>query len=187
MPSVSLQHWQNDRMPRLTQIDAQCAASLATVPPNIHLIEENLRGYVVLLSAHFQGFCRDLYTEAAQLVVSRVSPRLRTLTLAQFIAHCVLDHGNPNIDNLAKDFDRFGFDLRTEINMDPANAARRQHLAALNQWRNVAAHQRTRLPVGGSLTLVALQSWRSSCDGLATSLDGVVYNQLRSILRRKPW
>jgi len=59
MPSVSLLHWQNDRMPRLTQIDAQCAVSLAATPPNAYWIEENLRGYVVLFSAHFQGFCID--------------------------------------------------------------------------------------------------------------------------------
>jgi 5-formaminoimidazole-4-carboxamide-1-beta-D-ribofuranosyl 5'-monophosphate synthetase len=46
--------------------------------------------------------------------------------------------GNPNIDNIAKDFDRFGFDLRAEINADPANAIRQQHLATLNlsaTWR----------------------------------------------------
>ena len=187
MPSVSLQHWQNDRMPRLTQIDAQCAASLAAVPPNAYLIEENLRGYVVLLSAHFQGFCRDLYTEAAQLIAFGVRPRLRLLLVAQFSARRVLDHGNPNIDNIAKDFDRFGFDLRAEINTDPANASRQQHLATLNQWRNVAAHQGTALPAGGPLTLPTLQAWRQSCSGLATSLDAIMYNEVRMILRRKPW
>ena len=48
MPSASLLHWRKDRMPRLTQIDVQCAASLAMVPPNVQLVEENLRGYVVL-------------------------------------------------------------------------------------------------------------------------------------------
>jgi hypothetical protein len=69
MASASWQQWQNDRMPHLQQIDLQCAASLATVPPNAHLVEENLRGYVVLLSAHFQGFCRDLYTAATQVIV----------------------------------------------------------------------------------------------------------------------
>jgi hypothetical protein len=118
MPSVSLLHWQNDRTPRLTQIDAQCAVSLAAVPPNAYLIDENLRGYVVLLSAHFQGFCRDLYTEAAQLIAFRVPQRLRTLILAQFIAHRALDRGNPNIDNIAMDFDRLDFDLRAKINTD---------------------------------------------------------------------
>jgi hypothetical protein len=52
-------------MVRLAEIDAQCAASQVLAPPNPRLVDENLRGYVVLLSAHFQGFCRDLYTEAA--------------------------------------------------------------------------------------------------------------------------
>jgi hypothetical protein len=37
------------------------------VPLNPALLDENLRAYVLLLSAHFQGFCRDLYTECAQM------------------------------------------------------------------------------------------------------------------------
>jgi hypothetical protein len=174
MPSVSLFHWQNDRTPRLTQIGVQCAASLGAVPPNAYLIDENLRGYVVSLSAHFQGFCRDLYTEAAQVIAFEVQPQLQLLILTQFTSHRVLDRGNPNLDNIAKDFDRLGFDLRTEMNSDPANASRRQHLAALNQWRNVAAHQGTTLPAGGPLNLALLQTWRMSCSGLATSLDAIM-------------
>ena len=65
MPSASLQHWVNDRMPCLNEIETQCAASQALAPTNPRLCEEYLRGYIVLLSAHFQGFCRDLYTESA--------------------------------------------------------------------------------------------------------------------------
>ena len=55
MPSASLLEWQTERMPRLDEIDTQCAASLARAQPNPRLVDENLRGYVVLLSAHFQG------------------------------------------------------------------------------------------------------------------------------------
>jgi hypothetical protein len=65
MPSASLQRWTNDRLPRLAVIEAQCAASVAALPPNPYLSEENLLGYVVLLTAHFQGYCRDLHSEAA--------------------------------------------------------------------------------------------------------------------------
>jgi hypothetical protein len=187
MPSLSLQRWQNDRILRLTEVDAQCGASLALVPPNPRLVEENLRGYVVLLSAHFQGFCRNLYTEASQIIASKVRTSLQVLIQAQFSAHRALDHGNPNAENIARDFDRFDFDLKMELNADPANVPRRQDLAALNQWRNVAAHQGTTLPPGGPLSLAALQAWRASCNGLAISLDGIVYNQLRRILKRKPW
>jgi hypothetical protein len=119
-------------MPRLAEVDAQCAACLALVPVSPTLVEENLRGYVLLLSAHFQGFCRNLYTEGAQIIVSKVRASLKVLIQAQFTAHMKLDHGNPNIQNLRGDFERFGlpFDLAAA---DPANPARLTHLGALNQ------------------------------------------------------
>ncbi len=139
MPSTSLLRWQNDRMRRLGEIDAQCAASLALAPPQPNLVEENLRGYVLLLSAHFQGFCRDLYTECAQIVVSKVRPALQLLIQDQFTAHRKLDHGNPNLQNLKEDFERFDFTLDL-ASADPANPARLQDLALLSRWRNVAAH-----------------------------------------------
>jgi hypothetical protein len=69
MPSASLLKWQNVRLLGLAHFDRQCVASLAQVPPNPALVDENYRGYVLLLSAHFQGFCRDLYAECAQVVV----------------------------------------------------------------------------------------------------------------------
>ncbi len=185
MPSVSLLHWQNDRMPRLQQVDLQCAAALSASPPNVHLIDENLRGYVLLLSAHFQGFCRDLYTEAAQIISAKIRPRLRLLIFEQFTAHNKLNHGNPTYDHLKEDFKRFGFTL--DLTIDPANVPRLSHLSALNKWRNVAAHQGTTIPMGILLNLPSLRNWRTSCDGLATSLDAILYNHLRKILRRSPW
>jgi hypothetical protein len=185
MPSASLQRWQNDRMLNLTEIDTQCAASPALVPANPRLVDENLRGYVLLLSAHFQGFCRDLYTECAQIIVSKVRPKLQPLIQSQFAAHLRLDHGNPNLKSLKEDFERFGtaFNLATA---DPANQARLANLSRLNDWRNVAAHQGN-LPTGAPLSLLLLQAWRNSCDGLATSLDQITYNVVRRILRRSPW
>jgi hypothetical protein len=187
MPSASLQRWQNDRVPRLAQIDAQCAASLAAPVPNPHLTDENLRGYVLALSAHFQGFCRDLYTESSQIVVARVRrPALEILFQAQFSAHRKLDRGNPTLDNLRADFKRFGFNLDLAT-ADPANVPRLADLARLNAWRNVAAHQGTPTAAAGPLTLPLVQAWRNSCDGLASSLDDVMYNELRRILRRRPW
>src|SRR5437588_980006 len=111
MPSASLLRWQNDRMPRLTEVDTQCAASLALVRPQPNLVEANLRGYVLLLSAHFQGFCRDLHTECAAIIARRVRASLRPLILAQLNAHRKLDHGNPNLPTLREDFKRFDLTL----------------------------------------------------------------------------
>ncbi len=104
MPSASLQYWLNDRVLGLNEIETQCAASQAQALPNPLLREENLRGYMVLLSAHYQGFCRDLYSESAQIIVSRVRASLQVLIQDQFTAHRSLDHGNPNLQNLRKDF-----------------------------------------------------------------------------------
>ena len=187
MPSASLVQWTSVRLPRLAQIDGQCMLTLAAGLPNPDLIDENLRGYVMALSAHFQGFCRDLYTEASQILVSKVTrPALAAIFQAQFTAHRKLDHGNPNIDNLKADFKRFGFTLDL-AGADPANPPRLAHLAKLNEWRNVAAHQGTPTAKAGPLTRSLVATWHVSCDGLAHSLDAILYNQLRRILRRQPW
>jgi hypothetical protein len=60
------------------------------------------------------------------------------------------------------------------------------HLARLDKLRNVAAHH-GHVPPGGIPDLAMIQSWRISCEGLATSLDGVMYNELRGRLGKRPW
>jgi hypothetical protein len=184
VPSASLLQWQNDRMLRLQQVDLQCSSCLATVPSNAHLIEENLRAYVMLLSAHFQGFCRDLYTESAMVIASKVRRALRLLVQQQFTARRKLDRGNPNLQNLKDDFNCLGLTL--DLTSDPANLSRLSHLSDLNRWRNVAAHQGTTAPPGIPLNLLSLKAWQTSCEGLAVSLDDAVYNHLRRILKRAP-
>src|SRR5262249_53202050 len=115
----------------------------------------------------------------------RVRATLRVLIQDQFTAHRALDHGNPNFQNVKKDFERFGFTLNL-AHADPGNPARLQHLAELNKWRNVAAHHGS-VPPSGLPSLADLHDWRNSCHGLAASLDRIMYNQLRRILRRAPW
>jgi hypothetical protein len=87
---------------------------------------------------------------------------------------------------LKTDFKRFGFTLDL-ARADAANPARLAHLSTLNAWRNIAAHQGRPTPAAGPLTLNQVRAWRISCDGLATSLDGIMYNALLKALRRKPW
>jgi hypothetical protein len=184
MPSVSLQTWQNDRMLNLAGIDGQCSNSLALRPSNPRLVDENLRGYVLLLSAHFQGYCRDLYAEATQVVVAKVRYSLQLRVQRQFTTGLKLDHGNPNLQNIRLDFERFGFVLNFAA-VDPTNARRLNDLSELNDWRNVAAHHGKL--TGPPLTIHRVRAWRNSCDGLATSLDRIMYNELRIMLRRPPW
>ena len=69
-------------------------------------------------------------------------------------------------------FSRFGFSVRD--------------LGRLNFWRNVVAHHNV-VPPGGLPSQADLQRWRNSCDGLATSVDGIMYNELQKILATAPW
>lgn len=186
MPSASLQRWQNDRKPRLAEIDANCAAVAALTPPNALLAEESLRGYVMLLSGHFQGFCRNLYTECVQVFVSRVPAELQAMVQLQSFSELKLNSGNPTVESIRKDFERLGFTVNFAA--DPANVPRLTHLGHLNKWRNAVAHQKPTAPTGiPPFTLAFVQSWLISCEGLANWLDAVAYNEMVRILGVAPW
>jgi hypothetical protein len=140
----------------------------------------------MLLSGHFQGFCRDLYTECSQICASVVPVNLQTAVQAQFAAELKLNTGNPTAENIRKDFERFGFLL----NLAGAFPNQLTHLGHLNYWRNASAHQRTTPPPAGmppTLSLPDIQTWRTSCDGLATSLDTIMQVELTRILGNPPW
>jgi hypothetical protein len=73
---------------------------------------------------------------------------------------------------------------------DPANPVRITHLGHLNYWRNAVAHQKATPPPPGVpavLLLADIQTWRASCDGLATSLDHIMHAELLRILGVAPW
>jgi hypothetical protein len=187
MPSAALLKWQNERRPSLAEIDTQCAASVAAVPANLALIDENHRAYVLLLAAHFQGFCRDLHTESAQLIASKVRPSLEILFQSQFSARRELDRGNANARSIITDFSRFGFGMKTQLNGIAGAVALKADLHTLNLWRNAAAHHNPSLPPGGPLTIALIRGWRNSCALLATAIDNILYTQLRARLRRQSW
>jgi hypothetical protein len=187
MPSRALNNWNTDRMPRLAAMEAHCVPLLSGSGPYSLLAEESLRGYVTLLSSHFQGFARDLFAECAQVVASKIRPALRLLVQTQFSNSLKLDHGNPNIDNIAGDFDRFGFDFLAAARPHPDFAGRKEHLRQMNKWRNAVAHHGPAPHGVPNLTLALVRDWRMSCDGLATHLADIMYNQLRRVLRRAPW
>lgn len=190
MPSAALTVWQNDRMPRLAEVDAHCATVQGAAPPNLTFLDETLRGFVLHLSAHFQGFCRDLYTECSQVWVAAIPVGLQATAQAQFSAQLALEKGNPSYDNITRDFNRFGFLLDLQAATVPMGAQRLTELRHLNEWRNKAAHQGTKPLAEGvppALTLPIVQGWRTSCDGLATALDGIMHAELLRIIGAPPW
>ena len=192
MPSASLGEWNGPRTAALDEVDTQCAVSIALLVPNPTLVEENLRAYVLLVSAHFQRFCRGLFTECSQFVAMNVGSRIEPLDQPLLTNKMALDHGNPNLANSNSDFNRFGFILDLP-GAHPSNPTRIENLADLNKWRNAAAHHgnpptKGKPPTIIPLTLRSIRNWRNSCSGLAVSLDGIMYNHLRLLIRSpRPW
>ena len=182
MPSHSLLRWQSDRVPRLNALAAQVAGA----PPSA-LADENLRAAVAMLCAHFQGFCRDLYTEGAVRVTLALPVHFQSLVQRQALSELKLSTGNPNLQNLTHDFNRLVGDVRAPLDADPANALRLNHLADLNKWRNYVVHHGVVAPPGPPLALALVQAWQASCDGLATDLDRIVYDVLCGVLGAPPW
>lgn len=189
MPSAALTQWQCDRSARLKEVDAHCT-SLQTSGLARTLLEESLRGYVMHLSAHFQGFCRDLYTECSQVVVAAIPPNLQATAQTQFTTLLALEKGNPIYANIKTDFSRFGFVLDLNAVM-PDSMQQITKLSHLNTWRNRSAHQGTQTLAGSVpavLTLSTIQDWRATCDGLSQALDAIMYNELTRILGgAAPW
>jgi hypothetical protein len=185
-PSQSLLEWNSTRQSRLAKLDSQCIWADGLVPPDPEMVAEHLRAYVTLLSAHFQGFCRDLYTEVTLKVVARIKQAgLRPIVQAQFATGLRLEKGNATMETLAEDFLRFGIaDLRAALGTSQPDEVHKGRLKAMNKCRNKCAHGD---PVIPELILNNIRTWRDSCGWLASRLNAVVYDRLRMAFRSAPW
>lgn len=182
MPSVALTQWRGERSVLLGVVAEQCAAT----PAGTLLAGENLKAAVVLLSSHLQGYCRDLYTECAQAISSKMRASLQLMVQRQFLAQLALDVGNATWANIRRSF------LRLEWDFEPATLLPGEGwvvstLGDLNAWRNVVAHSGDVAQAPGSLDFARWSRWREACGRLAVSLDAGAYNHLRQVLRRRPW
>jgi len=194
MPSNSLTTWQNDRLPRLNAVDVNCHAVHAAGPANS--ADELLRGYVMLLSAHLQGYSRELYSECLQHASAGAPIPMMGMVQAMGSAGLQINRVNPKWASIRADFDRFGFDLSAALLAAAtapggvglaAHNQRVQHVSHLNGWRNYAAHQLANIPAGGPFVPATVTVWKDSCDSLAVELDAVMYNQLQALTGVAPW
>lgn len=98
---------------------------------------------MLLLSAQFQRFCRDLHSESFAWMLSQqtIQPGVDTTLLAVLTSGRALDRGNPSPDNIVRDFrpicPAFWSDV---VQYNARNAGRRKKLELLNEWRNAIAH-----------------------------------------------
>lgn len=183
MPSQALIKWMTTRLVSLKEYEER---QFAVGPLSVALRDECLRSLAMLLSAHFQGFCRDLYTELTQKIAAAIPPSISLIMQTQCSSDLKLNNANPSFKTIASDFWRFGIDIKIALEPNvPAqklNKKRRSDIHQLNEWRNYCAHYNDSVPTeAGEFTLARVTAWKQSCDEFAVELDRVVMAHLQSL------
>ena len=192
MPSVALLTWQGSRAVSLDEIENAHRSVGGSGPGRRTATQQINQAYAVLLSSHFQGFCRDLHSECVDFIVPFITPvSLRATCSLEWNWNRKLDHGNPNPGNIASDFNRLGVSLWPDAyGLDARNRQRRVLLEELNEWRNAIAHQDfDPVRLGGTVTLrlAQVRTWRTACTSLAGAFDAVMSNYLGRMCGAVPW
>jgi hypothetical protein len=206
MPSIALQEWQGTRSVELDELDAAHGAVGGTGPGRRYATRQLNHAYAVVLAAQFQGFCRDLHSESADMVAGAIGSlgpavMVNSSAVADLVSTALtksrqLDRGNANPGSLGADFESFDLEIWEDAGQLDARTARRsRRLEQLNIWRNAIAHQdfdfsRHQLEVLGDvsgLDLRRVRAFRSCCDQLAGTFDRVLARHLESIVGARPW
>ena len=192
MPSNSLRNWHSIRAVALDEIESAHRMVGGSGPGRRYATQQINQAYAMLLSSHFQGFCRDLHSESVVHLVGSVTPSSMRLALqSEFFQFRKLDKGNPNPGNIGSDFNRLGMTFWADVDLDDArNQARKELLEDLNKWRNAIAHQDFDAAVLGGRVMLRLEevkAWRKACDGLALSFDNVSRAYIHIVVGVSPW
>lgn len=188
--SASLQRWLHHRIVELDRIEAAHRAVGGSKRGRRWATGHINQAYVVLLSSHFQGFCRDLHSECIDRLARSITPTALQGTLRSelFFAR-KLDRGNPTPGNIGSDFNRLGVSFWPEMRRrNVLNRTRQSRLDQLSRWRNAVAHQDFPLTLTPHfVTMRTIRSWRRACDALAHSSDTVMRDYLTEVTGLEPW
>lgn len=69
MTSASLQHWINERIPALDELESAHRSVGGSGPGRRYATQQINQAYAVLLSSQFQGYCRDLHSECVDYLI----------------------------------------------------------------------------------------------------------------------
>src|SRR5438477_3592599 len=109
MPSQAYRRWVRTRSMELDQIQSAHALLGGTARGRRYTTQQINRAYAVLLASQFQGFCRDLHTEAVDLLVSVIPlAGFRMSMQEELLWNRQLDRGNAHQGSIAADFGRLG-------------------------------------------------------------------------------
>ncbi len=146
MDSKALKKWKDNRIRELNQL-ADIHNTIGGPKAGRRYATEQLNhAYLVAVSAQFQGYCRDLHTEAAFDFVERLgtSDEFARILRSTLTKNRKLAQKNPSRSAIAEDFGLLGMEDFWKRVERPGGAVRtRQRLSwldSMNIWRNAIAH-----------------------------------------------
>lgn len=147
------------------------------------------QAYLVLLSSHFQLFCRDLHTETVDLLLRNQPPSTLPVIRLVLLQARKLDSGNPNAGNLGADFGRLGMAFWPEVKaLHRCNPGRHAALEQMAVWRNAIAHQdftsaAAKILNGrATIRLAEVRRFRRACDGFAIAFDAAALAYINTVV-----
>jgi hypothetical protein len=198
VPSTALTTWRTAAKTELDEIVTAHSAVGGTGRGRRRATLQVNCAYTMLLASQFQRYCRDLHSEASDVLCAHVAttadPWAEMLVRQRLTGNRKLDHGNANPGNIGSDFGLFGMGFWADVRAHHAsNMGRQAHLEKLNGWRNAIAHQNfvkaPALDAAGRKTLrkADVTRWRDACGHLATSFDAVVATHVGGLVGTAPW
>lgn len=194
VPSHAFARWESNRVDRLDELEEIHARLTGTEPGRRWLTDELNRGYVVILASQFQGYCRDLHSEMAEVIARAANPAVRGLFESSLALRRNLDRGNATPGNIGADFGRFGFEFWDAIyQRHQRNKTRVVRLDQLVTWRNSIAHDspipptKIGLVAGTKPTLTCGRRWRRSLAALVPHFDAVAAERVEDLVANRPW
>jgi hypothetical protein len=187
MASRSLSYWLQTSAWELDQLENAHRAVGGGGRGRRFTTQQVNQSYSLLLSSHFQRFCRDLHTEAVDHLLGPVVPGLLAIAHSALTRDRKLDRGNPTPGNIGTDFGRLGMTFWEDVKaLDARNAARLKKLELMGHWRNAIAHQdfgghAMVLGARSELTLSEVRGFRRMCAGLAPDFDRAVLAHLKAV------
>src|SRR5436305_4380584 len=126
MPSNSLIRWGGERAVALDEIEKAHVMVGGAERGRRYATQQINYAYAALLSAQFQGFCRDLHSECVDQIVAIAPRRLVAIFSKESAWNRSLDRGNAHPGAIGSDFDRLGIDLWAEVYAFDGRNQRRQ-------------------------------------------------------------
>src|SRR5215468_7919843 len=110
MPSRAYRQWNRMRAAELDEVEAAHALVGGTSRGRRYATQQINRAYAVLLASQFQGFCRDLHTQAVDhlLATLRLAAPIHAVVKHEFDTRRQLARGNAQSGSIGADFGRLG-------------------------------------------------------------------------------